>query len=113
VTSTADLLDQHGDRAKVCLLAWRSFGGRHAFSGTVRPSAAGRAWSFTVPSATARGSPVSTSASWRWVRTHAPARTGDGDVGVPVSFGGVTFRQGETVAVDDDDDDVVLPADPA
>lgn len=35
MTSTADLMDTHGDRAKVCLLAWRSLGGRGAFSGAV------------------------------------------------------------------------------
>jgi len=34
VTSTADLLDEHGDRALVCLLQLRSFGAR-AFSGAI------------------------------------------------------------------------------
>jgi regulator of ribonuclease activity A len=34
VSSTADILDEHGDRAAVCLLPFRSFG-RPAFSGRV------------------------------------------------------------------------------
>jgi regulator of ribonuclease activity A len=35
VTSTADVLDEHGERASVCLLQFRSFGSRTAFSGPV------------------------------------------------------------------------------
>jgi regulator of ribonuclease activity A len=35
VTSTADLLDRHGDRAAVCLLPLRSFGARRAFAGPI------------------------------------------------------------------------------
>jgi regulator of ribonuclease activity A len=34
VTSTADILDEHGDRAAVCLIQFRSFG-RPAFSGRI------------------------------------------------------------------------------
>ncbi len=33
--STADLLDEHGERALVCTLALRQFGGRTAFEGTI------------------------------------------------------------------------------
>ena len=35
MTSTADLVDLHGDAAAVCELALRSFGGRAAFEGPV------------------------------------------------------------------------------
>jgi regulator of ribonuclease activity A len=35
MTSTADLLDRHGDAAAVCSAAMRSFGGRVAFEGTI------------------------------------------------------------------------------
>jgi regulator of ribonuclease activity A len=33
LTATADVLDEHGDGARVCMLELRSFGGRSAFSG--------------------------------------------------------------------------------
>jgi regulator of ribonuclease activity A len=33
--ATADILDEHGERALVCPLPLRSFGGRPAFSGEV------------------------------------------------------------------------------
>ena len=36
VTATADLLDEHGDDAAVCILPLHSFGGRRAFSGEIR-----------------------------------------------------------------------------
>jgi regulator of ribonuclease activity A len=35
MTATADILDEHGERALVCPLPLRSFGGRAAFSGEV------------------------------------------------------------------------------
>ena len=35
VPATADLLDEHGDRAAVCQLPLRSFGGRAAFAGAI------------------------------------------------------------------------------
>jgi regulator of ribonuclease activity A len=35
VIATADVLDAHPDRAQVCLLAFRSFGGRRSFAGRV------------------------------------------------------------------------------
>ena len=35
VPATADLLDEHGDRAAVCLLPLRRFGGRAAFAGAI------------------------------------------------------------------------------
>ena len=35
VPATADLLDEHGDRAAVCLLPFRNFGGRAAFAGAI------------------------------------------------------------------------------
>jgi len=33
--STADLLDEHGDRAAACDTVFRQFGGKHAFSGEI------------------------------------------------------------------------------
>jgi regulator of ribonuclease activity A len=35
MTATADILDEHGDRATVCAVAFRQFGGRRAFEGPV------------------------------------------------------------------------------
>lgn len=35
MASTADLLDEHGDRALVCATAFRRFGGRAAFEGPI------------------------------------------------------------------------------
>ncbi len=35
VPATADLVDEHGDRAAVCLAALRRFGGRAAFAGEI------------------------------------------------------------------------------
>lgn len=35
MTSTADLVDEHGERALVCSTSLRQFGGRRAFEGTV------------------------------------------------------------------------------
>ena len=35
MTATADILDEHGDRASVCTIVFRQFGGRRAFEGPV------------------------------------------------------------------------------
>jgi regulator of ribonuclease activity A len=35
MTATADILDEHGDRASVCAAALRQFGGRRSFEGVV------------------------------------------------------------------------------
>ena len=35
MTATADILDEHGDRASVCAVAFRQFGGRPAFEGPI------------------------------------------------------------------------------
>ncbi len=35
MTSTADILDQHGDRVSVCTAALRQFGARRAFEGVI------------------------------------------------------------------------------
>jgi regulator of ribonuclease activity A len=35
VTATADILDEHGDRAAVCTTAFSSFGGRRVFEGRI------------------------------------------------------------------------------
>ncbi len=35
MTSTADILDEHGDRASVCTVELRQFGGRRAFEGPI------------------------------------------------------------------------------
>lgn len=155
-TSTADLLDDHGDRAQVCLLGWRSFGARRAFAGTVstvrchednvlvkrRVQEPGHGRVLVVDGGGSLrvallGDMVASLAAehgWAGVIVHGAvrdsvalagldlgvtalgtnprpsAKVGDGEVDVPVSFGGVTFRPGDLVAVDDDGV-VVLPAD--
>jgi regulator of ribonuclease activity A len=35
MTATADILDGHGDSAAVCTIAFRQFGGRRTFEGTI------------------------------------------------------------------------------
>jgi len=35
MAATADILDEHGDRASVCRIAFRQFGGRRAFEGPI------------------------------------------------------------------------------
>lgn len=35
MTATADIVDEHGDRAAVCSIAFASFGGRRAFEGRI------------------------------------------------------------------------------
>jgi regulator of ribonuclease activity A len=35
MTATADILDEHGDRASVCTAVFRQFGGRRAFEGPI------------------------------------------------------------------------------
>jgi len=35
MTATADVLDEHGDRASVCSIAFRQFGGRREFEGPI------------------------------------------------------------------------------
>ena len=35
MTATADILDEHGDRASVCTIAFERFGGRRAFEGRI------------------------------------------------------------------------------
>ena len=35
MTATSDVLDEHGDRAAVCSIAFRQFGGRRAFEGPI------------------------------------------------------------------------------
>ena len=35
MTATADILDEHGDRASVCAVPFRQFGGRRVFEGPV------------------------------------------------------------------------------
>lgn len=156
MTSTADLLDGHGDRAQVCLLPWRTFGGRRAFEGTVttvrchednvlvkrratEPGdgrvlvvdgggslrvallgdlvaglAAEHGWAGVVVHGAVRDS-----VALAWIdlgivalgtNPRPSAKAGAGELDVPVTFGGVTFRSGDRVWVDDDGV-VLLPAD--
>jgi regulator of ribonuclease activity A len=35
MTATADILDEHGDRASVCIVVFEQFGGRHVFEGPI------------------------------------------------------------------------------
>lgn len=141
--STADLLDEHGDRAAACDTVLRQFGGTLAFSGviaTVRchednvlvkqrvgepgngrvlvvdgggslrcalvgDNVAGLAlvngWAGLVINGCVRGSTAlgSLALGIKALGTHprASGKVGSGELDVPVSFGGVTFRRGAHV----------------
>jgi regulator of ribonuclease activity A len=155
VTSTADLLDEHGDDALVCLTQFRSFGAP-AFSGpvatvrclednvllkrTVSEPGEGRVlvvdgggsfrcallgdsiaalardngWAGLVLNACVRDSVAldELGLGVKAIGTNPrPSRKGgDGEVGVPVTFGEVTFVPGATLHADEDGV-VVLAAD--
>lgn len=155
MTSTADLLDLHGDRAQVCALAFRSFGGHRSFAGPVatvlchednvlvkqrvREPGEGRvlvvdgAGSMRVALLGDAVAGLAAERGWAGVIVHGAvrdsvalatldlgvlalatnprpsAKVGAGEVDVPVTLGGVTFRPGDMVHVDEDGV-VVLPA---
>lgn len=148
LTSTADVLDQHGDRAAVCQLPLRQFGGRRAFEGS---TATVRCFEDNVLLKQRVGEPgegrvlvvdgggslrvallgdalagVATANGWAGLAIHGcvrdsvalrgldigiaalgtnprpSAKQGAGELDVPVSFGGVTFRPGAMLYADDD-----------
>lgn len=157
MTSTADLLDQHGDTASVCELALRSFGGRASFEGPIatvrcfednvlvrrRVSEPGEGRVLVVDGGGSRrvallGDMVAGLAAtngWAGLVIHGcvrdsvslgeldlgiaalgtnprpSAKVGDGEVDVPVTFGGVTFRPGDLLACDADGVVVVASVD--
>ncbi len=148
VTSTADLLDAHGERAAVCEAAFRQFGAVRAFAGeiaTVRchednvllkqllgnsgrgrvlvvdgggslrcalvgDSIAGLAlangWAGLVINGCVRDSAAlaELEVGVTALATHPrpSGKAGAGELDVPVTFGGVRFSPGSTVASDDD-----------
>ena len=148
MTSTADLLDLHGDGAAVCDLELRRFGGRAAFEGPIstvrcfednvllrgRVSMPGEGRVLVVDGGGSRrvalmGDMVAGLAAqngWAGLVIHGCVRdsaaladlelgiaalgtnprpsgkAGDGEVDVPVTFGGVTFRPGDHLAGDAD-----------
>ena len=148
MTSTADLLDLHGDAAAVCELELLRFGGRAAFEGPVstvrcfednvvlkrRVSQPGEGRVPVVDGGGSRrvalmGDMVAGLAAqngWAGLVIHGCVRdsaaladlelgiaalgtnprpsgkAGDGEVDVPVTFGGVTFRPGDHLAGDAD-----------
>jgi regulator of ribonuclease activity A len=148
MTSTADLLDRHGDAAAVCELELRRFGGRAAFEGPIstvrcfednvllkrRVSEPGDGRVLVVDGGGSRrvalvGDMVAGLAvqnGWAGLVIHGCVRdsealadlelgivalgtnprpsgkAGAGEADVPVTFGGVTFRPGDRLAVDAD-----------
>ena len=155
MTSTADLLDLHGDLAAVCALKFGRFGGRSAFEGTIatvrcfednvvvkrRVSEPGQGRVLVVDGggslrAALLGDVVAgiaVESGWAGLVIHGCVRDsaalagldlgiaalgtnprpsgkeGAGEVDVPVTFGGVTFPPGGTIACDDDGI-VVIPS---
>jgi regulator of ribonuclease activity A len=156
MTSTADLLDLHGDAAAVCELELLRFGGRAAFEGPVstvrcfednvvlkrRVSEPGEGRVLVVDGGGSRrvalmGDMVAGLAAqngWAGLVIHGCVRdsaaladlelgiaalgtnprpsgkAGGGEVDVPVTFGGVTFRPGDHLASDADGVVVIAPA---
>ena len=153
MSSTADLLDEHGDAVLVCLIQLRSFGAP-SFAGTIatvlceednvlvreqasKPGdgrvlvidgggsmrcallgdsiaqlAHGNGWAGVVVNGCVRDS-VALDTLDLGVRALGsnprPSRKdGDGAVGIPVSFGGITFSPGARL-VADEDGVIVLP----
>ena len=155
MTSTADLLDLHGDAAAVCELAFRSYGGREAFEGSIstvrcfednvvlkgrvaEPGEGGvlvvdgggslrvallgdmvatlaleHGWSGLVINGCVRDVAVLRALDLGIValgsNPRPSAKTGVGEAGEPVTFGGVTFRPGDHLAYDADGI-VLIPA---
>ena len=156
MTSTADLLDLHGDAAAVCELELLRFGGRAAFEGPVstvrcfednvvlkrRVSEPGEGRVLVVDGGGSRrvalmGDMVAGLAAengWAGLVINGCVRdavsladlelgiaalgtnprpsgkAGGGEVDVPVTFGGVTFRPGDHLASDADGVVVIAPA---
>jgi regulator of ribonuclease activity A len=148
MTATSDVVDEHGDRAAVCAVAFRQFGGRRAFGGpisTVRcdednvlvrrrlsdPGAGGvlvvdgggslrvalvgeivaglardNGWAGLVINGCVRDVPalreLDLGIKAIGSTPRPSAKEGRGEIDVPVSFGGVTFRPGDMLFSDDD-----------
>lgn len=158
MTSTADVVDEHGDHAAVCETDLRAFGGVRAFSGviaTVRcfednvrlrecvsgpgsgrvlvvdgggsqrvallgDNIAGIAldsgWSGIVVNGCIRDvaalSELAIGIRALGSNPRRSGKAGSGELGVAVSFGGVTFAPGDMLHADDDGI-VVVPAGPS
>jgi regulator of ribonuclease activity A len=148
LTSTADLLDEHGDRASVCSLALRHFGRVRVFEGEIatvrcfednvlvrqRVSEPGRGRVLVVDGGGStrvalvgdKLAGFATTNGWAGVVIHGCVRDvaalreldlginalgsnprpsgkhGDGEIDVPVTFGGATFTPGAMLYCDDD-----------
>jgi regulator of ribonuclease activity A len=155
VAATADLLDEHEDRAAVCELQLRRFGGTAPFSGAIQTvqcfednvllrqelSTPGEGRVLVVDGGGSLrcallGEQVATLGrdhGWAGIVLNGAvrdvaalravglgvdaigtcprrsAKTGAGQVGMPLKFGGITFRRGDLLA-SDEDGVVVLPA---
>jgi regulator of ribonuclease activity A len=156
MTATADVLDEHGDRASVCAIVFRQFGGRAAFEGPIstvhcrednvlvrrrlsEPGGGGvlvidGGGSLRVALVGEIVAGLARDGGWAGlvidgcVRDVAALRELDlgikaigstprpsgkeglGEIDVPVTFGGVTFRPGDMLFSDDDG---VVTLDPA
>ncbi len=153
MTPTADILDEHGERAAVCALRFTQFGGTRSFAGEIatvrchednvlvreRASSPGEGRVLVIDGGGSLrvalvGDVVAGLAldnGWAGLVVHGcvrdvaalrelelgikalgsnprpSAKTGAGEIDVPVEFGGVTFRPG-TMLYSDDDGIVVL-----
>ena len=155
MTSTADLLDLHGDLAAVCAIPFARFGGRAAFDGTIatvrcfednvvvkrRVSEPGQGRVLVVDGGGSlrvallgdKVAGIAADQGWAGLVIHGCVRDsaalgrldlgiaalgtnprpsgkeGAGEIDVPVTFGGVTFPPGGTLA-SDEDGIVVIPS---
>ncbi|UJW32094.1 ribonuclease E activity regulator RraA [Saccharothrix sp. AJ9571] len=155
VFTTADLVDEHGDRLLVCDTQFREFGGHRRFSGPVRTvrchednglvrellrtpgegavlvvdgggslhsaltgdviaaSAVENGWAGLIINGAVRDSAVlaglALGVKALGTNPRKSAKNSAGEVDVPVSFGGITFRPGDS-AYADEDGVAVLPA---
>jgi regulator of ribonuclease activity A len=119
---TADLVDEHGEALQSCDLQLRQFGGRRRFHGPIRTVAcfqdnalvgdliAGLAqangWAGLVVNGAVRDvealGDLDLGIKALGSNPRKSAKLAAGQVDVPVSFGGVTFRPGEHLYSDED-----------
>ena len=85
-TSTADIFDEHPDRAQVCTQTFRQFGGARTFEGPITTALAELDLGIKALGTCPRPS----------------GKRGEGEVDVPVTFGDVTFVPGAMLYSDDD-----------
>ena len=158
MTSTADVVDEHGDRAAVCETDLRAFGGVRAFSGVIATvrcfednvrlrecvSEPGAGRVLVVDGGGSRRvallgdviAGIALDSGWSGIVVNGcvrdaaalreleigiralgsnPRRSGKdggGEIGVALSFGGVTFVPGDMLHADDDGI-VIVPAGPS